>query len=294
MSLEVRRLGPSLGAEIRGVDLTQPLDDVAVEEIARAFEQHGVLVFRDQPIDDRAHAEFAGRFGPLGNFRHLADPEGNVREIFRLANTDAAGNLLHADDAHLRLLELNGLWHSDSSYREVPTRGSVLRAIEVPESGGDTVFADMVAAFAGLPAATRKRIEGLHARHSFEFLVTSRGLPALGGAELARLPPVQHPLVREHANGRCSLFLSPPYMETIVGWDAAASRELVAELTEWATQDRYTYRHHWRPDDLVMWENGWTMHRVMPYDLRGSPRVMHGTTLLGSEAVRAPAPRTPP
>ncbi|HQR48895.1 MAG TPA: TauD/TfdA family dioxygenase [Steroidobacteraceae bacterium] len=284
MSLDIRRLGPSLGAEIRGVDLAQPVDADTVGEIARAFDEHGVLVFRGQAIDDRAHARFAAHFGPLGTFRHLADPHGKVREIFRLANTDAAGNLLPADDAHLRLLELNGLWHSDSSYRQVPTRGSVLRAVVVPDSGGDTLFADMAAAYETLPATMRRRIAGLYARHSLEFLVTSRGLPALGAEELARIPPVEHPLVREHASGRCSLFLSPPYMEAIVGWSPAASRALIAELTDWATRERYTYRHHWQRDDLVMWDNGWTMHKVLPYDIARCRRVMHGTTLLGGSA----------
>jgi alpha-ketoglutarate-dependent taurine dioxygenase len=282
MTLRLRQLAPALGVEVSGIDLTGSIDEGDAAQISPAFEQFGVVVIRDQPLDVHAHARFAARFGRLGTFRRPADRDGMVPEIFRLANTDLDGKLLPEGSDYLRTLQLNQLWHSDSSYLPIPNLGTVLRCLEVPDEGGDTIFASMIAAFEDLPRARRESLVGLYAMHSFEYLVTSRALPALSDQDRARMPAVKQPLVRAHLDGRRSLFLSPPYMETIVGWDAGRSHAFVAELTEWATQERYTYRHRWRPDDVVMWRNDCTLHRVTDYDMLRSPRVMHGTTLLGT------------
>jgi len=266
------------------VDLRAPLDADALRVIDQALTRHGVLVFPDQPIDDQDHERFARGFGELGVFRRQ-DSKGGVHPIFRAGNSDPDGNLLPANSERVRLLMLNWAWHIDSSYRTMPTRGTILRAIQLADEGGDTMFANMVAAYDEMPEELKQRTSGLYARHSFEFLVRNRGLPAMDAADLARLPPVEHPLVRRLADGRCSLYLSPPYMETIVGWDQESSRALIEELTEWATQDRFTYRHQWRRKDVLMWNNGWTMHVVTPYDLGRQKRVMHGTTLPGTEPI---------
>lgn len=287
MTLQLRQLAPALGVEVSGIDLTRPIAERDAEQLKRAFERYGVVVIRDQPLDVHAHAGFAARFGRLGTFRRPADRDGMVPEIFRLANTDLDGKLLPEGSEYLRTLQLNQLWHSDSSYLSVPNLGTVLRCVEAPDRGGDTIFASMVAAFEDLPGARREHLVGLSAIHSFEHMVASLALPALSDQDRARIPAVKQPLVRAHPDGRRSLYLSPPYMETIVGWDAARSQAFIAELTEWATQERYTYRHRWRTDDLVMWRNDWTLHRVTDYDLLRSRRVMHGTTLLGTHPVLA-------
>jgi len=115
-------------------------------------------------------------------------------------------------------------------------------------------------------------------------------MPPLNAEQAAALPPVDHPLVRRHRDGRRSLYLSPPYMETIVGWNQAESQELVAELTAWASQERFLYCHGWRPHDVIMWDNGWTMHKVTAFDIARQRRVMHGVVILGTEEIE---PRRP-
>ena len=285
MTIQLRQVAPALGVEVSGIDLARPLDAGDAAQIGGALERFGVVVIRDQQLDVHAHARFAAHFGRLGTFRRPADRDGLVPEIFRLANTDLDGRLLPEGSEYLHTLRLNQLWHSDSSYLPVPSLGTVLHGVEVPDEGGDTIFASMAAAFEGLPRARRERLVGLFAMHSFEYLVRSLALPELSGGDLARLPPVKQPLVRAHPDGRRSLYLSPPYMETIVGWDPGRSRALVAQLTEWATQERYTYRHRWRPHDVLMWRNDWTLHKVTDYDILRSRRVMHGTTLLGTHPV---------
>jgi alpha-ketoglutarate-dependent taurine dioxygenase len=282
----VRALGPALGGEVTGVDLSGPLDQTTVRAIAEALSTRGVLVFPEQRITDEDHVRFARCFGDVGAFRQHPDRVSAVKEIFRAGNVDVSGNLLPPDSVQAELLRLNWSWHIDSSYRAVPTKGTVLRGIEVTADGGATMFANMVAAYEALPVTMKRQIQGLFARHSFEFLVNSRGLPSMSAADVARLPPVEHPLVREHRDGRRSLFLSPPYIEAIVGWSQEDSLALVEELAGWSTQDRFTFSHAWNPHDVLMWDNEWTMHVVTPYDLARHRRVMHGTTLLGTEPVQ--------
>jgi alpha-ketoglutarate-dependent taurine dioxygenase len=285
MALTTARLAPVLGAEISGIDLAEELDNGAVVAIKAALAEHGVLVFPGQCLDDAAHVRFARHFGKLGKFRNSNNRDGLLPEIFRLSNTDSDGSLLPAGSERLELLRLNMSWHIDSSYRAIPTRGAILHGIEVCVDGGDTVFANMVAAYEGMPAAMKLRIDNLASIHDFGFQVRNRGLPPMSEEELGRLPPVVHPLVREHADGRRSLYLSPPYIETIVGWSRESSQALVQELTNWAAQDRFIYRHRWRPNDLIMWDNGWTMHKVSPFNLAQHKRLLHGVLILGDEAV---------
>jgi alpha-ketoglutarate-dependent taurine dioxygenase len=285
MTWHVDKLTPVIGGEVVGLDLSAPLSDETAGAVRAALGEHGVLVFRGQPISDAAHVRFARHFGSLSVFRAPDNAEKLAPEIFRLANTDAAGTLLPADSERLALQRLNWQWHSDSSYRALPSKGAVLHGIEVVEEGGDTLFANMAAAYEALPAATKARVTGLYARHNFEFQVGNRGLPPMGADELARLPPVDHPLVRQHEDGRRSLYLSPPYMETIVGWNREDSQRLVAELEAWSTQDDFVYRHRWQPHDVLVWDNAWTMHKVTSYDMAHRRRVLHGTVIQGDKPV---------
>jgi alpha-ketoglutarate-dependent taurine dioxygenase len=288
--MDLKKLAPAIGAEITGADLAQPLDDSGARAIVEALACYGILVFRNQAIDDEAHAHFGRHFGELARFRESDNWDGAVPEIFRGANVDASGNFYRPDDERARMLKLNWLWHIDSSYRPVPTRGAILRGIEVVENAADTIFANLHAAYEALPLAMRKRIGGLYARHSFLHLVRTRGMPPLNDEQAAALPPVDHPLVRQHGNGRRSLYLSPPYMETIVGWNQPDSMALIEELTEWASAERFTYRHQWHAGDVIMWDNGWTMHKVTPFDIERVRRVMHGVVILGSERIEPLAP----
>jgi alpha-ketoglutarate-dependent taurine dioxygenase len=285
MPIRTHDLTPAIGAEVTGVDLSRPLGDEEVRALQAALARRGVLVFRGQELTDRAQVDFARHFGELGVFRPGDDPSGLPPEIYRVANTDLSGNLLPMDGERARVLALNSHWHIDGSYRSVPPKGAILHGIEVVEEGGETVFANLAAAYASLPDGEKERLIGLLAVHSFEFQVVSRGLPPMSDEERARLPPVRHPVVRRLPDGGRSLYLSPPYMETIVGWPQPEGLALLAELTDRAAQDRFTYHHRWRPGDVVMWDNGWTMHRAASYDVGHRRRVLHGTLLLGDQPV---------
>jgi alpha-ketoglutarate-dependent taurine dioxygenase len=220
MSIRLTKLAPLIGAEVIGIDLSRPLDAGTASNIAEALATLGVLVFPNQPISDQEHVRFGSYFGELAKFSMGDRPESIIPEVFRSANTELSGELLAAEDERTKLNRINWLWHVDCSYRAIPTKGSILRGIEIIEDAGDTVFTNMHAAYEALGLSVRNRIGNLMARHSFEFMVSRCGLPPLSKQEAAVLSPVHHPLVRQHRDGRKSLYLSPPYMETNPGLEA--------------------------------------------------------------------------
>ncbi|MCP5155845.1 MAG: TauD/TfdA family dioxygenase [Ectothiorhodospiraceae bacterium] len=287
MNIRVRSIHPTLGAEVSGISLAAPLDATTEREIESAWRQHGVLVFRDQPIDDAAHVAFSRRFGELEVFPQSDARSRLLPEVFRISNVDESGALLPSDNPVSRYSTLTWLWHSDSSYRAVPSKGAVLHGIEVVEEGGATLWADLRTALAAMPRALARRIRGLRAVHSFVHSRNHRELPPMKPEELALVPPVEHPLVRAHEGAAPSVYLSPSYMERIAGWSVEESRELLDELVRWCTQDRFVYRHQWRPHDVLMWDNRWTMHMVTPYDVAQRRRVMHRTAIAGTGPVLA-------
>lgn len=287
MSFHLEILASTLGARVTGLDISSALDEPIIEMIKSAWSEHGVLVFSGQSLTDESHARFASYFGELQSFEPGHTLEKCVPEIYRSANVGLDGSLNAADDDQNRLLRLNWLWHADSTYRKRPTQGTVLRVVESPHGGGDTVFANMRAAYQALSQPMQERISTLAAVHSFAFMVRSQGLPPLEDEELSSFAAVEHSLVSTLAGNKRSLFISPPYMERIVGWDRAQSHSLVSELLEWSTQPRFLYTHRWRDGDVVMWDNRWTLHKVTPYDIGRNRRVMHGAVLLGKEPVTA-------
>ncbi len=286
MTLSIRRLHPSLGAEAGGIDLAAPLDPESISEIQVAWETYGVLVFRDQDISDAEHVAFSRHFGVLEVLPESAHTEDALPEIFTLTNVGADGNILPAKSEPVTFNTLTWFWHTDSCYRPIPSKGAILHGIEVIEGGGgETRFTNLRQALAEMPPGLRARIDGLEAQHSFTWMRTHRDLPPMQPAEAATVPPARHKLIRNHQDGSQSLYISPVYMEEIIGWDEEETRALVEELTEWATQDRFVYEHSWRPHDILMWDNRWTMHLVMPYDTASQRRVMHRTAIAGVEAV---------
>jgi len=190
------------------------------------------------------------------------------------------------DSKGWRYMNLTWLWHTDSSFREVPSMGSILHGIEVPPEGGDTLFTNMYAVYEALPDAVRQRIRGLRVVHSHDQVLSHDQKLKARSEDYARLPSVHHPLVRRHpVTGRFSLFLSPHTMERIEGLTENASRTMLDELIAFATQDRFVYRHQWRKHDVILWDNRCTMHAVMPYDAANHRRVMHRTTIVGDGPV---------
>jgi alpha-ketoglutarate-dependent taurine dioxygenase len=283
-TLRVRRLADTIGAQIDGIDLRQPLGLDDVTQLLDALSSHRVLLLRGQSIDDRAHVAFASHFGTPTVF---ASTVGAVASpcIYGTSNTGNDGRLLPPGDERAELLKINWFWHVDGCYRAMPNLGVVLRALEVPPVGGDTVFADLQRAWEALPPAFKSRIDGLICHHSFAHMIECCGMPPAAPEEAARLPNAPHPLVWHRRDGRKSLFLSPPYMMHIDGLSYTDTRALVNELTAWASADRFVYHHRWVPGDVVMWDNRWTMDKVTPYDLARHPRVMRGAALVGTEPV---------
>jgi len=285
--VNVRKLHPSLGAEVRGVDFRTPLSAEKVAAIKQAWAEHLVLVFPDQPVTDEQHVAVTRFFGEPEVFHQDIIKSKRVAEIFRVANTDEDGNLM--PPSHPTMKQLSGArqWHTDSSYRERPSVGSLLHGIEISRTGGVTCFANLYAAYEALPERLRKMVEGRRARHDFGMLARELGAREPTETERKTMPPVWQPLVRRHpVTGRKSLFISPIYNDAVEGLGEAEGRQLIRELAEFAGQRQFVYEHRWEPHDILMWDNRCTMHYVTPHDPT-ERRVMHRTTIAGDAPVLA-------
>ncbi len=282
MGITLRRLHPLFVAELRAGELGGPVDDATFGEIRDAFTEHSVLVFPGQSLTDERQLAFSWRFGPLEQTtRSIARNDTVSREIADLSNVDAAGLLIPPHDPRMLYHSGNQLWHSDSSFKRVPALASLLSAREVPPEGGETEFASLRAAWAALPAATQRRLQGRVALHHFAY---SRGLIAPGlltAEQEAELPPVRQALVRiDPVNGRKALYLGS-HASYIEGLPVEEGRALLRDLLAFATQPEFVYRHTWRVGDLVMWDNRAVLHRGRPWDTSRYRRVMHRTTVAG-------------
>jgi alpha-ketoglutarate-dependent taurine dioxygenase len=195
-------------------------------------------------------------------------------EIFRVSNVDDDGILMPPDHPTVKQVALAQFWHTDSSYRTMPCIGSLLHGVETSRTGGETQFTNMYAVYEALPDSLKRQVQGRKARHNFGHLHT-----------LASLKPLT--MVRKHPVTGChSLYISPIYNDEVEGMGAEDAKRLIAELTEFAAQPRFVYRHRWEPDDVVIWDNRCTMHQVTPHDPH-ERRVMHRTTITGTEPVLA-------
>jgi alpha-ketoglutarate-dependent 2,4-dichlorophenoxyacetate dioxygenase len=287
MPVAIAPLHPTIGAEALGVDLRKPLAKDEVAAIEAGMDRHAVLVFRGQDIDDAQQTAFTLHFGALESTvgGHVTKPEDSrlAAHFSDVSNLARDGRKLARDD-RARMFNLgNRLWHSDSSYRAIPAKYSLLSGRIVPPQGvgGNTEFADMRAAYDALDAATKAEIEDLVCEHS---LIHSRGLMGfteLSAEEKLAFRPVRQRLVRVHpVTGRKSLYLSS-HAGTILGWPVPEARSLLRDLTEHATQRQFVYSHPWRPLDLVMWDNRQTMHRATRFDDLKHVRDVRRTTVAG-------------
>jgi taurine dioxygenase len=269
--LEVRPLGVTIGAEVGGVDLGGDLPAEVVAELRAALVAHKVLVFRGQELDGGSQARFARRFGDLERHPFLGGTD-DVPELVRLAKDADVGGY-------------ENIWHADVTWRERPAMGAVLRAVELPEQGGDTLWADMGAAWAGLDADLRARIDTLRAVHDFTI---SFGR-ALDGEALAaarkEFPAVEHPVVRTHPeSGEKVLFVNRIFTSHVVGLPDAGSEELLALLFAQAEVPEYQFRLRWEPGTVAMWDNRSTQHYATS-DYWPRPRVMERAAIVGDRPV---------
>jgi alpha-ketoglutarate-dependent 2,4-dichlorophenoxyacetate dioxygenase len=284
MSITISDLTPGFAGEVSGIDITQPLTSAQAAALEAGMDRYGVLVYHDQKFTDEQQKAFSRNFGPLestvgGNITRPEDRRLNV-DMADVSNLGVDQKPLPRDDRR-RLFNLgNQLWHSDSSFRAIPAKYSLLSARSVVDRGGNTEFADMRAAYDALDAATKAEIEDLVCEHSLIYSRGMLGFTELSEAEKQQFTPVRQRLVRTHpATGRKSLYLSS-HIGTIVGWPMPEARAFIRDLAEHATQPRFTYVHKWRQFDLVMWDNRATMHRVRRFD-ETQVRDMRRTTVAG-------------
>ncbi len=280
MTPMIEKLHPLFVAEISEIDLTRPIDDDTVGAIRDAFEEYSVLVFRDQDITDDQQIAFSERFGPLE--RMLIGSQGGGTPIAFLANVDQnTGEIMPPDDKRMVRNLGNMMWHSDSSFKKVPSMASILSGREVTGEGGETQFATLRGAYDTLPGEMKRWIEGMVAEHSFAY---SRSLvdPTLLTQEMKdEVPPVLQSLVRQNPlNGRKAYYVGS-HASHIVGMPVEQGRALLDQLLDHATEERFVYTHRWRPKDIVMWDNRAVLHRGRPWDYLKSRRVMHRTTVAG-------------
>jgi alpha-ketoglutarate-dependent 2,4-dichlorophenoxyacetate dioxygenase len=284
MSVKTRQIGPCFAAEVDGIDLSQPLSPAEVAAIHAGMDTYAVLVFHDQKLDDEQQLAFTRS---LGDIEHAIGTSLRAPDEYRLPTTFADVSNLDKDhkvfarDDRRRLFAIgNRLWHSDSSFKAVPAKYSLLRAVSVPSTGGNTEFAYMPGAYDALDDATRAEIEDLVCEHSQIFSRQQLGFFDLTDEERARFAPVRQRLVRRHpVTGRKSIYLSS-HAGSILGWPVPEARAFLRDLVEHATQRQFVYAHHWRVGDLVMWDNRQTMHRARPFPAQ-EPRDMRRTTLMG-------------
>lgn len=276
---EIRPFDAALGAEVVGLDLNQPLSSAEFQRIHRAHLDHHVVVFRDQRITPAQQVAFSRRFGPLQIHVLHQFQLANHPEILIVSNVVENGKPIGLGDA-------GHFWHSDLSYKEKPSLGSLLHAIELPAQGGDTLFANMHTAWETLPPALQRKVEGLRAEHTYlaryaELQKRSPWRPNLTPEQIAQVKPVVHPVVRTHSEtGRKALFVSEHFTTRILGLPDDESRALLDELFAHSVKPAHVYRHQWREHDLVFWDNRSLLHLAggTPDDLR---RVMYRTTIEG-------------
>jgi len=284
MTVVIRQLHPVFVGEVSGCDLRQPLTPEQVQAIEAGMDRYAVTVFRDQDITDEQQIAVTRNFGRIEN-----STGGNITKRSEKRLSELMNDVSNLDQDHKpykrddrrRMFNLgNRLWHSDSSFRAIPAKYSLLSAHTVATSGGNTEFADMRAAYDALDARTKAEIEDLVCEHSLLYSRGSLGFTELTADEQAMFKPVRQRLVRTHpVTGRKSLYLAS-HAGTIIGWPMPEARAFLRDLIEHATQREFVYVHHWRRFDLVIWDNRQTMHRVRRFD-ETEIRDMRRTTVAG-------------
>jgi taurine dioxygenase len=271
--------GAPLGAEVIGLDLSLPLATADLARLHRAHLDHHVLVFRDQHITPAQQVDFSRHFGALQihvlrNFQLPGQPE-----VLVISNIQQDGKPVGLGDA-------GHFWHSDLSYKETPSLGSMLHAQELPAEGGDTLFANQHAVWNALPDDLKREVEGLQAEHWYlaryeELRQRNPYRPQLTQAQIDEVRPVSHPVVRTHPEtGRRALFVSEHFTTRILGVSEQRSRKLLDLLFDYGTRAEHVYRHQWQPHDMVFWDNRSLMHLAAgcPDHLR---RKLYRTTIEG-------------
>jgi taurine dioxygenase len=279
-TMQVRTLSTACGAEITGLDLTRQLRKDEVEDVHRALGESGILLFRNADLTPDQHVAFSRQFGELeahviGDFALPGRPE-----IFVVSNVKEDGKLKGAVYA-------GQYWHSDLSYVKKPSMGSLLLCREMPEIGGDTMFANMYLAYDTLSDTLKNFLGGLSAVHDYShaydtYFAHLKERPPLTPEARAKTPPVEHPMVRVHpVTGRKALYVNPGFTKGIVGMPKEESQPILEFLFRHSTRPEFIYRHKWQVRDMMFWDNRCVMHYALAdYDF-SVRRHMHRTTIAG-------------
>ena len=275
-AFRVAPLAHRFGVELTGVDLARCGADVH-REVVELFDRNGVMVIRDQKLAPDDQIAFTRAFGnPEANGR-LEYTYPGVPEIYVISNKVVDGRRIGDYEAGQG-------WHTDSSYLAEPVKCTMLYAMEVPAEGSDTLLADLCAAWDALPPERQARLEDLKVNHSWRALMEMKGAPLAPDDD--RFPDVVHPLVRTHpADGRKALWVSTGTTRGVVGMPNPEGLDLLQELVDFATQDRFVYRHKWRVGDVLIWDNRCTLHTGTPFDIAKYRRHVHRTWVKGGKPV---------
>ena len=284
VALDVRQLSGAIGAEIRGVDIATPIDDATVADIRTLLLRHKVVFFPDQHLTPDTHRAFAARFGEVTPAHPVIPGIDGHPEVFEIDYTKSRE--LYAAYGDVARRQSSGVsWHTDVTFVERPPLGSILNAVVIPPSGGDTIWSNQVAAYESLSPALQRFLDGLTAVHDgqaqFGEILRRRGEGEWEGQVYDELRPVVHPVVRTHPEtGERALFVNAGFTSHIVELAPAESEHLLAFLYAHSTKAEHTVRYHWRAGDVAFWDNRATQHSVVG-DFGGQHRVIQRVTLRG-------------
>jgi alpha-ketoglutarate-dependent 2,4-dichlorophenoxyacetate dioxygenase len=262
--LRVEPLHRDFGARIAGVDLAQDLDDATTEAIRAAIDEYSFVCFPGQDMNDERHLAFTRALGELENNHIVFGKTGKVVYFGDVGNVLPDGAVQGNADERIKFLTANEMWHTDSSFREVPSALSVMAAYEVPKKGGQTQYASTRAAYARLPAEMQAEIDPLIAIH--DYLYSRTKVAPVEPGHAATVPPVKQKLVRRNPRSGAKNYFVGSHARAIVGWDEVGGRALLDDLTARATVADAVYTHAWRSGDLVVWDNRCLLHRGTGYD----------------------------
>ena len=280
--LHIDRIHPEFGARVTGVDLSKPIPEDAAEEIRAAADEHSFLCFPDQAMEDESQLAFTRFFGEPEPSHVKLGQEGVIDYFGTIGNVMEDGSKLGNDHKRTIFQTGNNMWHSDSSFRKVPSKFSIMCAYEVPEEGGRTEFVSTRAAYGRLSEAERERIDPLIAIHDYVFSRSKVGPDAVTPSHAASLPPVEQKLVRANPRTGDKNYFVGSHAKEVVGWEYEDSRVLLDDLLARATEAEHVYSHAWQPGDVVVWDNRCLLHRGSGYDADKYRRRIRQTRVSGT------------
>ena len=280
--LNIEPLHPDFGAHITDIDVSAQLSTILVEEIRTAVDEHSFILFSDQTMNDDTHLAFTRYLGePEANHVKLGQ-EGIVEYFGTIGNIQSDGTVVGNDHKRTIFQTGNNMWHSDSSFREVPSLVSIMCAYEVPEEGGRTEFVSERAAYGRLPEDEQIKIDPLIAIHDYVYSRSKVGPNAVTPSHAKSLPPVEQKLVRNNPHTGAKNYYIGSHAKQIAGWSLEDSRPLLDGLLEQATKPEHVYSHAWQPGDVVIWDNRCLLHRGSGYDADKYRRYMRQTRVQGA------------